>query len=188
MNCANCGSSMLAGGKFCENCGMAVARVEPKTEPKIEERAAAPEQRATPPAQPASPKKMIPTWFVVISMVLSFLTAIGIAGLFIPSIPDMVGGPLLFAGMYLGATAGIATLFYIFMLIFFLAKHYGHGSKLIPMLHLILYAVAGGGVGAASGFLYQSQIAMVLLGAAAGISFVQLCVGLYFVLREKPQE
>lgn len=179
---------MLVSGKFCENCGMAVTHVEPKAEPKVEkveEKVAAPEPRAA--AQPASPKKRIPTWFVVVSMVLSLLTAIGIVGLFIPSVPDMAGGQLAFAGMYLGATAGIATLFYIFMLIFFLAKHYGHGSKLIPVLHIILYAIAAGGIGAASGLLYQSQIAMVLLGAATGISFVQLCIGLYFVLKEKPQ-
>lgn len=179
MNCTNCGSSVVAGAKFCENCGMAV---QAKPEPKVEERSA-PESPAT---AKTSVTKMVPQWFVIASMVLSLLTALGIVGLFIPAVKAKFD-PLTYALIALGATVGPATLFYIFMLIFFLAKRYGHGSKLIPLLHIILYVIAGGGVVAASGFLFQSQIALVLLGAASGISFVMLCMGLYFLLREKPQ-
>lgn len=184
MNCTNCGSNVVAGAKFCENCGMAAHAAEPKPAEKTVASAPA-ELPASAPVTSAA--KMIPRWFVIVSMVLSLLAAISIVGLFIPAVKAMFD-PLTYALIALTATVGPATLFYIFMLILFLAKRYGHGSKLIPLLHLILYAVAGGGVAAASGFLYQSQIALALLGAASGISFVMLCIGLYFLLREKPAE
>ena len=179
MKCTNCGSNVLSGAKFCENCGMAMA--VQTAEPKREESKEIPSVTAIAP----NTTKMIPRWFVIVSMVLSLLTAIGIVGLFIPAITL---DPLTYAIIVLSATVGLSTIFYLFMLILFLAKRYGHGSKLIPLLHIILYVVGGIGLAIASSFLYQKQIAIAMLGLASGVSFVMLCVGLYFLLREHGEE
>ena len=184
MNCTNCGSSLVSGAKFCENCGMgatAPVAAAPQEPAKVEK---APEKSAQ---KSVTPSKMIPKWFIITAMVLSILTALGIAGYFVPALKTYMD-QFTYAVIFASALVGVSTLFYLFCLIYFLAKRFGHGSKIIPVLHFILYAIGGGVIGALSSKFYQSQIGLALLILCSAVSFIVLCVCLYFLLREKPQE
>ncbi|MBI1969320.1 zinc ribbon domain-containing protein [Candidatus Woesearchaeota archaeon] len=171
-NCATCGEEVSKGTKFCENCGERVVEEKPQEEFKIK--------------KDYIPRKKIPKWFVITSLVLSFFTAVTILlGIFANALLPGMEEPVYLLAMFSLGFVGIVTLFYIFMIIFFKAKKYERGAALLPWLHLIFYAVGGAVLGIISNDIYQYQIGWTVFGMNAGINFILLCFGLYYLLREE---
>jgi hypothetical protein len=171
-SCQNCGEELVHGAKFCDGCG------EEYKEPPKEEK----KEEHHEPKKHQGPKKHMPTWFIIVSLVFSGLLILQVVGGIVGLWSDIFQYALIVYGL-----VGIAALFYIFCIILFMAKHYERSCFTLPWLFLFFNFIFAGFVflATAMGVIFTLPAAgWTLIGIEAAINFLLLCFGLYYLLRE----
>lgn len=172
VNCHNCGTELRKHAKFCEICGESVQE-QPQREEVV--------TKAT-----SVQRKPLPKWYVITTMLLSIILAVGILGaVFKQSLFPNLDLYLYALIVYLGGVLPVG-LFHITMIIVFKAKRYERSAFTMPWMYLLLYLFTTGVIGLLTylELFYLDQTAWILLGNNVLIGFLLLCFGLYYLLRE----